>query len=257
MKNKNFMDLTGKKAIVTGGAQGLSYGMAEGLMEAGAEVCILDINKNTHEVASEFKSRGYLCHSVITNLGDDDSLRQGFTEAVEKMDGHLDILVNGAGVQRRHKSEEFPFADWEFVININLNAVFKLCQLAGQQFLKQESGGKIINIASMLSYFGGYTVSAYAASKGGIAQLTKALCNEWACKGINVNALAPGYMDTEMNSALTDPNNPRYQEITNRIPANKWGTPEDMKGPCVFLASSASDYLNGAIIPVDGGYLVR
>lgn len=257
MKNNNFMDLTGKKAIVTGGAQGLSYGMAEGLMEAGAEVCILDINKNTHDIAKEFENKGVLCHSVITNLGDDDSLMQGFTEAVKKLDGHLDILVNGAGVQRRHKSEEFPFMDWEFVININLNAVFKLCQLAGQQYLKQNSGGKIINIASMLSYFGGYTVAAYAASKGGIAQLTKALCNEWACKGINVNALAPGYMDTEMNSALTDLSNPRYHEITARIPANKWGTPEDMKGPCVFLASSASDYLNGAIIPVDGGYLVR
>ncbi|MGB4588567.1 MAG: SDR family oxidoreductase [Clostridiaceae bacterium] len=257
MKNKNFTDLTGKKAIVTGGAQGLSYGMAEGLMEAGAEVCILDINKNTHEVAKAFESRGYICHSVISNLGEDSSLMQGFTEAVEKLGNHLDILVNGAGVQRRYKSEEFPLEDWAYVININLNAVFKLCQLAGQQYLKQESGGKIINIASMLSYFGGYTVAAYAASKGGVAQLTKALCNEWACKGINVNALAPGYMDTEMNSALTDLSNPRYQEITDRIPAHQWGTPEDMKGPCVFLASSASDYLSGAIIPVDGGYLVR
>lgn len=257
MINRNFMDLRGKKAMVTGGAQGLSYGMAEGLMEAGAEVCIMDINPKAHEVAKEFERRGFTCHNVIVNLGEDSSLTEGFSEALSKLGGHLDILVNGAGVQKRHKSEEFPISDWEFVININLNAVFKLCQLAGKQYLKQNSGGKIINITSMLAYFGGYTVPAYAASKGGVAQLTKALCNEWAGKGININALAPGYMDTEMNIALTDENSPRYREITDRIPANRWGSPEDMKGPCVFLASSASEYLNGAILPVDGGYLVR
>lgn len=254
---KNFTDLTGKKAIVTGAAQGLCYGMAEGLMEAGAEVCIMDINPKTPNVAKTFTDRGFACHGVIANLGEKDSLEKGFHEAVALLGGHLDIIVNGAGVQKRHPSEEFPYEDWEFVLNINLNAVFRLCQLAGRQFMAQESRGKIINIASMLSFFGGYTVPAYAASKGGVAQLTKALCNEWAGKGINVNALAPGYMDTEMNVALTDPSNPRYKEITDRIPAGVWGTPEDMKGPCVFLASSASDYLNGAVIPVDGGYLVK
>lgn len=254
---KNFTDLTGKKAIVTGAAQGLCYGMAEGLMEAGAEVCIMDINPKTPNVAKTFTDRGFACHGVIANLGEKDSLEKGFHEAVALLGGHLDIIVNGAGVQKRHPSEEFPYEDWEFVLNINLNAVFRLCQLAGRQFMAQESRGKIINIASMLSFFGGYTVPAYAASKGGVAQLTKALCNEWAGKGINVNALAPGYMDTEMNVALTDPSNPRYKEITDRISAGVWGTPEDMKGPCVFLASSASDYLNGAVIPVDGGYLVK
>ena len=155
------------------------------------------------------------------------------------------------------KSEEFPLEDWEFVLNINLTAVFSLCQMAANQFFKQNSKGKIINVASMLSFFGGYTVPAYAASKGGVAQITKAFCNEWASKGININAVAPGYMDTEMNTALTNPDNPRFKEITNRIPANRWGKPEDMKGPVVFLASDASDYLNGAIIPVDGGYLVK
>lgn len=254
---KNFTDLTGKKAIVTGAAQGLCHGMAEGLMEAGAEVCIIDINPKTPEVAKEFCDRGFTCHSVIANLGDAESLKNGFEDAVKSLGGHLDIIVNGAGVQKRHPSEEFPYEDWEFVLNINLNAVFRLCQLAGKQFMAQGSKGKIINIASMLSFFGGFTVPAYAASKGGVAQLTKALCNEWAGEGINVNALAPGYMDTEMNTALTDPSNPRFKEITDRIPAHVWGTPEDMKGPCVFLASAASDYLNGAIIPVDGGYLVK
>jgi 2-deoxy-D-gluconate 3-dehydrogenase len=208
-------------------------------------------------VAGEFAERGFTCHGVITDLGKQKELEQGFYDALEKLGGHLDILVNGAGIQKRHKSEEFPYEDWEKVLNINLNAVFSLCQLAGKQYIAQNSRGKIINIASMLSFFGGYTVPAYAASKGAVAQLTKALCNEWAEKGINVNALAPGYMDTEMNVALTDPTNPRYKEITDRIPAHVWGTPEDMKGPCIFLASSASNYINGAIIPVDGGYLVR
>lgn len=257
MKIKNLMDLTGKKAIVTGGAQGLCLGMAEGLMEAGAEVCLLDINPKVLDVAGEYIKKGFSCHGIITDLGCAVSLKEGFSDALSLLGDRLDILVNGAGVQKRHPSTEFPVEDWDFVININLSAVFKLCQMAGVQFLKQKSKGKIINIASMISFFGGYTIPAYAASKGGVVQLTKALCNEWASHGINVNALAPGYMDTEMNVALTDPGNPRYQEITDRIPAKAWGAPNDMKGPCVFLASNASDYLNGAIIPVDGGYLVR
>lgn len=250
-------DLTGKTAIVTGAAQGLSCGMAEGLMEAGAKVCIMDINLKAEETAKQFVEKGYECEAVITDLGNDETREAAFSQAVEKLGGHLDILVNGAGVQRRYPSEEFPLKEWDFVINVNLRSVFALCQLAGKTFMKQDSKGKIINIASMLSFFGGYTVPAYAASKGGVAQVTKALCNEWAEKGINVNALAPGYMATEMNTALLDPSNPRNAAITNRIPKKEWGTPDDMKGPVVWLASDASDYINGAVIPVDGGYLVR
>ena len=141
------------------------------------------------------------------------------------------------------------------MINVNLNSVWKLCQLAGRHFLEND-GGKIINIASMLSFLGGYTVAAYAASKGGVAQLTKALSNEWAGKNININALAPGYMATALNTAIM--NDPvRSKEILDRIPARRWGQPEDMKGAVIFLASGASDYLNGAIIPVDGGFLSR
>ena len=249
-------DLTGKTAIVTGAAQGLSCGMAEGLMEAGAKVCIMDINQKAEETAKQFVEKGYECEAVITDLGNDETREAAFSQAVEKLGGHLDILVNGAGVQRRYPSEEFPLKEWDFVINVNLRSVFALCQLAGKTFMKQDSKGKIINIASMLSFFGGYTVPAYAASKGGVAQVTKALCNEWAEKGINVNALAPGYMATEMNTALLDPSNPRNAAITNRIPKKEWGTPDDMKGPVVWLASDASDYINGAVIPVDGGYLV-
>lgn len=253
----NMFDLTGKKAIVTGAAQGLSRGMAEGLMEAGAEVCIIDINGKAADVAEEYCRRGFLCHCVLGNLADAGERERAFEEAVKALGDHLDIIINSAGVQKRHKSEEFPIEDWDFVIGINLTAVFVLSQMAAKQFMKQGTGGKIINMASMLSFFGGYTVPAYAASKGGVAQLTKAFCNEWAQKGINVNALAPGYMDTEMNVALTDPSNPRYKEITDRIPAKVWGTAQDMKGPAVFLASDASNYLNGAVIPVDGGYLVK
>ena len=250
-------DLTGKTAIVTGAAQGLSCGMAEGLMEAGAKESIMDINPKAEETAKQFVEKGYECEAVITDLGNDETREAAFSQAVEKLGGHLDILVNGAGVQRRYPSEEFPLKEWDFVINVNLRSVFALCQLAGKTFMKQDSKGKIINIASMLSFFGGYTVPAYAASKGGVAQVTKALCNEWAEKGINVNALAPGYMATEMNTALLDPSNPRNAAITNRIPKKEWGTPDDMKGPVVWLASDASDYINGAVIPVDGGYLVR
>lgn len=253
----NFNNLSGKKAIVTGAAQGLSRGMAEGLLEAGAIVCIMDINPLAEETAEEYRKKGYACYAVIVDLGNDETREAFFQEAVRKLGGHLDILVNGAGVQRRNKSEEFPLKEWDFVMNINLRSVFALCQLAGRTFMEQNSRGKIINIASMLAFFGGVTVPAYAASKGGVAQITKALCNEWAEKGINVNALAPGYMATEMNTELLDEKSPRYKEITDRIPAKAWGQPEDMKGPVVWLASDASDYINGAIIPVDGGYLVR
>ncbi|MBS5602963.1 MULTISPECIES: SDR family oxidoreductase [Enterocloster] len=247
-------DLTGRKAIVTGAAQGLAYSMAEGLMESGAEVAVIDISDRTVEVAREFCGRGFRCHGIQADLSRIDELEGVFSRAVDALGG-LDIIVNGAGVQRRYRSEEFPTEEWDFVINVNLNSVWKLCQLAGRHFL-ENGGGKIINIASMLSFLGGYTVAAYAASKGGVAQLTKALSNEWAGKNININALAPGYMATALNTAII--NDPvRSKEILDRIPARRWGQPGDMKGAVIFLASGASDYLNGAIIPVDGGFLSR
>ena len=193
----------------------------------------------------------------IADLGDAKQRVYAFDEAMSIMGG-LDILVNCAGIQRRHPVEDFPMEDWDDVIATNLTAAFHLSQLAAREYLKKEKPyGKIINVASMLSFFGGNTVVAYAAAKGGIAQMTKAFCNELASKGINVNAIAPGYMDTELNRALTDPANPRFKEITDRIPAGRWGDAEDMNGATVFLASAASDYVNGAIIPVDGGYLVK
>lgn len=178
----NLFDLTGKKAIVTGAAPGLANGMAEGLMEAGAEVVIMDLSPKTEEVAAAFVQKGYKCHAVRANLGVTAEREEAFEKAVSLLGERLDIIVNAAGIQRRHKSEEFPLEDWDAVINVNLTSVFHLCQLAARQMLKQgnENGnGKIINIASMLSFFGGFTVPAYAASKGGVAQITKAFANEW------------------------------------------------------------------------------
>mgnify|MGYP000938861074 CR=1 FL=1 len=251
-----WFDLSGKKAMVTGAGRGLGKGMAEGFMEAGVETVIFATTDKILAMAQEYRNRGYKCHGVAADLGDEASRQEGFRRALEMLGGKIDILVNSAGIQRRHKSEEFPLEDWNEVLEINLTATFRMCQMAAREMISQGSG-KIINVASMISFFGGFTIPAYAASKGGVAQLTKAFCNEWAGYGINVNAIAPGYMATEMNTALLDPANPRYKEITDRIPAHRWGTPEDMQGVALFLASPASDYLNGAVIPVDGRYLVR
>lgn len=252
----DLFDIQGKKALVTGGTRGLGYGMAEGLMEAGCEVAIVGTSDKVFQVAEDFRARGFLCHGVKADFSRQEDVLRGFQECVEKLGGELDILVNAHGVQRRHSAEDFPMEDWNLVINVNLNSIFMLCQEAGKLMLKKGSG-KIINVASMNAFFGGQTIPAYAAAKGGVAQLTKELSNDWMSRGINVNALAPGYMATDMNEALLDPENPRYQQITQRIPAGRWGNGGDMKGPCIFLASHASDYLGGAIIPVDGGYLVK
>ena len=230
--------------------------MAEGLLEEGCEVVIVGSSEGVHRVAEEFHSRGFACHGVQADLGSREQTLACFRSCMELLGGDLDILVNAHGIQRRHQPEEFPLSDWDDVISVNLSSVFVLCQEAGRVMLPK-GRGKIINIASMISFFGGQTMPAYAASKGGVAQLTKALSNDWAGKGIQINAIAPGYMATDMNTALMDPANPRYQQITDRIPAHRWGTSDDMKGICVFLASPASDYITGAVIPVDGGYLVK
>lgn len=251
----HLFDLTGKAAIVTGGCAGLGRSFVEGLQEAGAEVAIIDISPEVVSIAAEMSRRGPQVHGIQGDLADRQDLERAFEAAVAALGGRLDILVNNAGIVIRHKAEEFPLADWDRVIDLNLNAVFHLCQLAARIMIPQGSG-KIINIASMLSYFGGILVCSYAASKGAIGILTRALGNEWASKGIQVNAIAPGYMDTALNAALkADPE--RSTQILARIPAGDWGDPQDLKGPVVFLASAASNYMSGAIIPVDGGYLSR
>ncbi len=246
-------DLTGRKALVTGGTRGLGRAMAEGLMEAGAQAVIWGSTEKVLEAAEAFRGKGLPCRGVAADLADRESLNRGFSESLELLGGRIDILVNGAGIQSRHPCGEFPMEDWDRVIAVNLAAPFRLCQLAGREMLKQ-GYGKIINIASMTSFFGGTNSSAYASSKGGVAQLTRAFCNEWAGRGINVNAIAPGYMATDMN-ADTRKDREFYDRVAARVPAHRWGRPEDMKGLCVFLASGASDYVNGAVIPVDGGYL--
>ena len=216
--------------------------MVEGMLEAGAEVAMIGASSKSVELAEEYTANGWKAYGLQCDLSDRDSVKAGFDIALKLLGGDIDVLVNAAGIQRRHKSEEFPIQDWEAVLEVNLTVPFVLCQFAGRRMIEQGRGGKIINFASMLSFFGGYTVPAYAASKGGIAQMTKALCNEWAKYGINVNAVAPGFVQTDMTKGLD---------------AGRWGTPDDVKGIGIFLASAASDYINGAVIPCDGGYLVK
>lgn len=254
---QGIFDLNGQRAVVTGGSRGLGYGMAEAFLEEGASVVIMGSSARTDEAAAGFRERGLRCHAVRADLSQREEREAAFHNAVGLLGG-LDIMVNAAGIQRRYPCEEFPQEEWERVLEVNLTAPFHLSQMAAREFLKKELPyGKIINVASLMSFFGGFTIPAYAASKGGVVQFSKGMCNELAGRGININCIAPGYMDTELNTALTaDPRNPRYQSITARIPAHRWGGPEDMKGIAIFLASHASDYVNGAVIPVDGGYLV-
>lgn len=247
--------VAGKCCIVTGGAQGLSRGMAEALLENGAKVVLMDIQKEKLEaVVTGYRKEGYQAFGVSGNLAERKELSQMFEEAMEILGGRLDVLIPAAGIQRRHLPEEFPEEEWDLVRKINLDHVFFMIQKALKVMLKQPEGGKIITIASMVSWFGGTTVPAYTASKGAVTQLTKSIAVDCAGRGIHINALAPGYMDTEMCANMTQE---RKDETSKRIPAIRWGTPEDMKGPVIFLASAASDYLNGAVIPVDGGYLCK
>jgi 2-deoxy-D-gluconate 3-dehydrogenase len=193
-------------------------------------------------------------YPIRADLSDRAQLHRAFDESLEKLGG-LDVLVVNHGIQRRHPSEDFPVEDWDVILETNLTSMFLLDQLAGRVMLAQGQG-KIINIASMLSFSGGFTVPAYAAAKGGVAQLTKALANEWAARRVNVNAIAPGYLVTDSTAALfADP--VRNRDISARIPAGRWGQPEDLHGIVVFLASEASNYIHGAVIPVDGGWMGR
>ena len=246
--------LEGKKAIVTGASKtsGLCYGMAKALHDAGAEVVLMDVSENVFSLAEMLGGADNRYYAVQADLCDQNSLKQGFDKALELLEGRLDILLNGAGIQYRCDAIDFPMDMWEKVISVNLNALFAMCQLAAKAMIPNGCG-KIINIASMTSFCASKRIPAYAASKGGVMQVTKALSNEWAGLGINVNAIAPGYMDTELTANMIDTEQGRAH--TSRIPAGRWGKPEDLCGVTVFLASAASDYISGAIIPVDGGYL--
>ena len=248
-------DLSGKVALVTGASRGLGAGMALALADAGADLALHASTQPPSATEAAIKAKGRRAASFTANLARrDDTAR--LIPAVLDVFGRIDILVNNAATMQRAPAAKHPDAMWDETIEVNLSSVFFLTRAAGVHMLERGNGGKIINIASMLSFQGGITVPSYAAAKGGVAQLTKAFANEWAAQGINVNAIAPGYMATDNTSALrADP--VRSRQIGERIPAGRWGEPADLSGAVVFLSSRASDYVNGHVLVVDGGWLGR
>lgn len=246
--------LDGKTALVTGAASGLGAAIAIALAEAGANIACHGNRRPAEQTCSQIRALGREAESFSADLGTPDGAAQLFDAVVTVM-GAPHILVNNAGTIQREAAEDFTTEAWMQVIQVNLNSVFRLCQLAGKEMLKRKQG-KIVNIASLLSFQGGIRVPAYAASKGGVAQLTKALANEWAGRNVQVNAIAPGYFRTENTSALRQ-DETRNRQILDRIPAGRWGDPGDLAGAAVFLASPASDYVNGEILVVDGGWMAR
>ncbi|MCX9002201.1 2-dehydro-3-deoxy-D-gluconate 5-dehydrogenase KduD [Citrobacter portucalensis] len=246
--------LEGKVAIVTGCDTGLGQGMAVALAEAGCDVVGVN-RKIPHETAEKINAFGRRFMAIQADLSQQDALTSIVTQTVSAF-GRVDILVNNAGTIRRQDALDFSEKDWDDVMNLNLKSVFFLSQAVARQFVAQGNGGKIINIASMLSFQGGIRVPSYTASKSSVLGITRLLANEWAAKGINVNAIAPGYMATN-NTQQLRADSERNQEIVDRIPAGRWGTPNDLKGPVVFLASPASDYIHGYTLAVDGGWLAR
>jgi len=246
--------LDGKVALVTGASTGLGAAISIALAEAGAHVAC---HGNTHApdaTCAAVIEAGHKAFAVTGDLSDNETPRR-LVEGTLDQFGQLDILVNNAGMIRRAPAIEYSEEDWATVIQVNLSSVFRMAQLAGRHMI-ESGGGKILNIASLLSFQGGITVPAYAASKGGVAQLTKALANEWAAKGINVNAIAPGYMRTDNTKALQQ-DETRNRQILERIPAARWGEPSDLAGAAVFLCSPASNYINGHVLVVDGGWMGR
>ncbi|MCP8688832.1 2-dehydro-3-deoxy-D-gluconate 5-dehydrogenase KduD [Marinobacterium sedimentorum] len=250
----NAFDLHDKVAIVTGCNTGLGQGMAVGLAQAGCH--IVGVNRSdASETRTLIESLGRRFLGLRADLGNTDELPAIIDSAVSEF-GRIDILVNNAGIIRRNDAIDFSAKDWDDVMNVNLRTTFFMSQAVARQFIAQRSGGKIINIASMLSYQGGIRVPSYTASKSGVLGITRLMANEWAHENINVNAIAPGYMATNNTQDLrTDEQ--RNQEILERIPAARWGQPDDLMGPVVFLASRASDYVSGHTLAVDGGWLAR
>ncbi len=246
-------DLSGKVALVTGANTGIGQGLALALAGAGADVAVVG-HIAPDETISEIEKLGRKAHYIEANLMSIEPCGRVVADAVAAL-GSVDILVNNAGIIRREDATEFSEADWDDVMNINVKTVFFMCQAAGRHMIERGSG-KIINIASMLSFQGGIRVPSYTASKSGVAGITKLLANEWASKGISVNAIAPGYVATD-NTAQLRADAERSKAILDRIPAGRWASPEDMGGAAVFLASSASDYVTGHVLAVDGGWLAR
>ena len=247
-------NLAGKIAVVTGARTGLGQGMATGLAEAGADIVGVDLN-NLDETRKMIEGKGRKFLGIEANLSSTKVIEDIINKTIATF-GRVDILINNAGIIRRADAIEFSEKDWDDVMSVNLKTVFFLSQAVAKQYIKQGTGGKIINIASMLSFQGGIRVPSYTASKSGVMGITRLMANEWAKHDININAIAPGYMATD-NTALLREDAERSKEILGRIPAGRWGMPDDLKGVAVFLASEASHYINGYTIAVDGGWLAR
>lgn len=246
--------LAGKVAIVTGCDTGLGQGMARALAQAGADIVGVNVS-DPKDTAAQVRGLGRQFLDLRANLADTGCI-DGLVQQAKGLAGHVDILVNNAGIIRRDDAIKFSEKDWDDVLNINLKSVFFFSQAVARQFIAQGGGGKIINVASMLSFQGGVRVPSYTASKSGVMGITRLMANEWAGQRINVNAIAPGYMATN-NTAPLRADAERSAAILERIPAGRWGVPDDLAGPVVFLASQASDYVNGYTVAVDGGWLAR
>jgi 2-deoxy-D-gluconate 3-dehydrogenase len=248
-------DLTGRVALVTGASRGLGAAMARALAGHGARVALHASRSEPADLAASIAAEcGVETMAVAADLERPETVDGLVARTLDRF-GALDILVNNAGIIRRADAVSYSDEDWQAVLNVDLTSVFRLCRAAGAHMLAQ-GRGKIVNIASLLSFQGGIRVPAYAVAKGGVAQLTKALANEWAGRGVNVNAIAPGYIRTDNTRALAD-DPVRYQQILDRIPAGRWGEPRDLAGAVVFLASGASDYVHGHVLTVDGGWMGR
>jgi len=247
-------DLSGKIALVTGANTGIGQAIAIALAQAGADIAVAGRTAPT-ETEDAVRQAGRQFHAIHADLSNTRVTPDVVAQAVKRF-GRVDILVNNAGIIRRAEALDVTEADWDAVMDVNLKSVFFLSQAAAKQMLAQGHGGKIVNIASLLSFQGGIRVASYTAAKSGLAGLTRLLANEWAGRGINVNAIAPGYIATN-NTAALQTDETRNRQILERIPAGRWGRPQDIGGGAVFLASHAADYLHGAIIPIDGGWLAR
>ncbi len=246
--------MKGKTALVTGSSRGLGAGIAIALAKAGAQIALHGSSSVPESIQTAIEETDARFISLVGDVSD-ESVCSSLVDQVLSEFGAIDILVNNAGTIRRAPAVDHPIEDWNTVLATNLTSVFRLTQLAGRHMLRQGSG-KVINIASLLTFQGGVFVPSYAAAKGGVGQLTKAFANEWASKGVNVNAIAPGYMKTDNTAALRS-NSDRSRQILERIPAGRWGVPSDLAGAAVFLASRASDYIHGHVLVVDGGWLSR
>ncbi len=256
MKPESLFNLTGKVAIVTGGNGGLGLGMALGLAGAGANIVVAARNEaKTNPALSEIKALGVEALGIAVDVSQEADVARMVKQTVEVL-GRVDILVNNAGISIRSQPQELSADDWDRVVDVNLKSVF-LASKEVHRHMKEQGGGKIINIGSMFSLFGSDWVSPYSASKGGVVQLTKSLAVAWAADNIQVNAILPGWFMTGLTESIPERDPARYELINQRIPAERWGEPEELQGPVVFLAGSGSDYVTGAVLTVDGGYSVK